>query len=144
MHTMLIYFCPDCWHEADPVAIRCGRCGTDLTEHLRLPYEQKLLQAVRHPVREARLLAIQLLGQLRSEEALPEWERLLADEADCDLLFEVVHALAELSSHESQVVLRIAARHPSMPVAETAKRILQESLRNLEEPSVTYTIGRSS
>src|SRR5512135_1720063 len=79
---MLNYYCPHCWKEIEAGAIQCPHCLYALADHERLSYEEKLLRALGHPIRENRMLAIQLLGELRSTAALPAFEAILRAEED--------------------------------------------------------------
>ena len=62
---MLTYYCPHCWHTLEGKATLCPYCGYDLSEFESLSYPQKLIQALHHPIPERRVIAAQVLGELR-------------------------------------------------------------------------------
>ena len=123
---LMIYFCSRCWEGTDIGVVICKDCGHDLTEFLQLPYDKKLLLALRHPTRQRQLLAIQLLGQIRNEEALPEYKRLLQEMDDYLLLREVLLALDNLPDAHRKPLLQEAMHHRAHRVGELARRLLLE------------------
>ncbi len=120
----LTYFCPDCWHETDGQVDVCPNCGYDLSAYEQLPYEQKLLCAVRHPVQDIRLLAIQLLGQLRSAAAVPVFQAVLGSEENIFVLREIAWALAQIGDPSSQKLLEQLASHRLPMVQRLARDLL--------------------
>lgn len=76
------FFCPNCWNEIAEGNSICPYCGFDLSSYDTLSYEQKLILSAKHPIRENRMIAIQLLGKLRSQAAPPVFESILASERD--------------------------------------------------------------
>jgi len=89
-----------------------------------LPHEKKLILALNHPIHQNRLLAIQLLGNLRSTAALPYFKAALAVEDNTYLLRDVLTALAKIGSPESREVLSGATKHASHLVREFAARLM--------------------
>ena len=125
---MTVFFCPNCWREITSEARTCDRCGYDLDRYAALSYEEKLLLALHHPIRENRMMAVETLGRLRSEAALPEWERLLADDdEDFYLLSAVLRALAHLGTPEAVALLRAATHHPSALIRSAARDLISGS-----------------
>jgi len=119
------FFCPYCWKEVPAEAIVCPHCGAKLEAFAQVPYEEKLLHALAHPVRESRLLAIRLLGQIQSRAALPHFKQLLWSETDVYILQEVLLALERLATDESRTLLAdAAARHPLPLVRHWAQQLL--------------------
>jgi HEAT repeat protein len=118
------YFCPACWHEVDHEAARCSACGADLRGYADLSYEDKLLVALNHPVREYRMMAVQTLGRLRSQRAVPSFARLLETEVDYYLLRQVLDALARIGGPDAEALIRGATRHRSTLVRSVAEAVL--------------------
>jgi HEAT repeat protein len=118
------YWCPRCWRELPADAATCPACGYDVEQYSALPYEQKLLLALRHPVMENRMLAVQALGRRREQQAVPALQQLLEGEVDFYLLREVLEALAAIATDESRVVIEQAREHPSPLVRREAQRLL--------------------
>jgi hypothetical protein len=87
----LTYFCPKCCAEAGNDAPECPRCGFRMADFDALPYESKLILAQKHPIRENRMLAIQILGKLRSQQAIPGIFRAL--------MLHAIHSERTVHSH---------------------------------------------
>ena len=122
--SMITYFCPNCWAEIEHDAVRCQSCGYNTTEYSQLPYEEKLILALNHPVRADRLLAIRLLGNLRSSVSLPHLKLVLDEGDDFYLMREVMIALTKIGSPESREILSDATKHDSALVREFAARLM--------------------
>lgn len=128
---MLQYYCPNCWRELDGGEEHCPACGYDLRAFENLPYPEKLIRALYHPIPERRVMAAQILGELRYVQALPVFEHLvetLQGEAyDFYLLQAVLLAAARMPDPRRWRVLQKAAHHPAALVASLARRLLAES-----------------
>ncbi len=118
------YFCPSCWREIDAAPQRCPACGADLTRFHALPYEDKLLRALRHPVLDHRLMAIVILGQRRSERAVPSLRAVLDSEDNVYVLREALRALARIGGPRAQAALQAATSHRARLVRELAQELL--------------------
>ena len=118
---MLTFFCPNCWRESDADAMRCRCCQYDLTAYASLPYEDKLISSLDHPIRENRLLAIQALGELGSARAIPCFAKIMEEEQDYYVLRETLSALHKRDTLESRSLLSQARVHPSALVRRFAK-----------------------
>lgn len=109
----MIHFCPNCWGEIRERASICAYCGYDLTNYGRLPYEEKLILALKHPIRENRRLAIQLLGDLRSMKAITVFESILQHETDFYVIREIVRSLRKIGGKDSEQLLSSLSEHSS-------------------------------
>lgn len=74
----MTHFCPNCWKTVDADIDECPSCGFRLADYDGASYERKLLLALKHPVRENRLLAVQVLGRIRSRPAVTAFRQMLA------------------------------------------------------------------
>jgi hypothetical protein len=81
-----------------------------------LGYEGKLLLALKHPIRENRMLAIQLLGELNSRWAASAFASIIDEEDDPYALSAIVRALARIGGEESKGIVRRLRSHPSVIV----------------------------
>jgi hypothetical protein len=129
--SVLTCFCPECWKKIGPQNADCPHCGCDLSQHDPLSYEEKLRAALRHPIRENRMLAIQLLGDLRSKPALPVFRSMLETEQDFYAVREIARSLAKIGSAESEDIIRTLEYHSSRLVRRIAKGIVVEKHRNM-------------
>lgn len=127
---MLTYYCPHCWHTLDGEVAVCPYCGYDLSAFESLPYTQKLIYALHHPIPERRVIAAQVLGELGAREALPAFEALLdelqGEQYDYYLLRAVLEATARIPDPRRVVLLRRATHHPADLIARLAQDLLAQ------------------
>jgi len=127
MAQSLTFFCPSCWRELSTEQRDCPYCGYDLSSYHSLEYEEKLLLAMRHPVAEYRYLAVQNLGMLGSERALPIFAEILRQEkADIYLIYQILQALSHIAGPSSEQLLREATSHPYPLVRRKARDLLRQ------------------
>jgi HEAT repeat protein len=123
---VLTFYCPACWQTIAGTESRCPACGFELARDKALTFEEKLLRTLEHPVPEKRYLAIQLLGELGSQAALPELEKLLATEVnDIYALREALVALSKIQGPRSRELLQEATKHPFPLIRQLAERLLE-------------------
>lgn len=122
---MVTHFCPKCWTETVDEEEKCPACGYELQSFAQLSYETKLLMALKHPVIQNRMIAIQLLGQLGSEEALPAFERIIRQEDEYYQLREVLYALANINTPRSRALIEEATHHNSMLIQRLAMKLAE-------------------
>ncbi len=125
------FFCPRCWQETDEKTSICPFCFYDRTRDDDLSYEEKLLSALHHPIRENRMIAVQLLGDLRSRAAIPVFASLLESETDFYFLREIIRALGKIGNPESWRLIRLLQKHNSTLIREAAARQLAGDLRDV-------------
>lgn len=101
----MISFCPHCWAELDDSVRVCPRCGADLSVDSR-SYEDKMLNALNHPLPEARLRACWLLGSNAVERAAEKLMERAKEDEDIFVRHAAVHALGNLHSSEIPVFLQ--------------------------------------
>lgn len=125
---MITYYCPACWHEIAGTETHCPNCGFELAQDQALSFEEKLLRSLEHPVAEKRLLAIQILGDLGSQAALPGLENLLEKETkDIYALRETLVALSKIQGPRSRALLQKATQHPFQIIRQLAETLVQMS-----------------
>jgi HEAT repeat protein len=109
----LMQYCPNCWAENLIGATVCDRCGTSFAETSAIPYDQKLMRALHHPVPETREMAAMLLGQRRDQQALPVLMSRLLEETDIGVLCAIGKALGQLGDCRAVASLskRLAQRN---------------------------------
>ena len=124
---MLTFYCPACWQTITGTEDRCPACGFELAQDKALSFEEKLLRTLEHPVPDKRLLAIHLLGELGSQAALPELEKLLDTEVnDIYAPRETLTALSKIKGSRSRELLKKAAGHPFPLIRQLAERLLEK------------------
>ncbi len=122
---MLTYYCPNCWtivRETDKV---CPNCSYKLTEFDGLSFEDKLLAALHHAVPERQIMAAQILGNIHSQQALPEFQKIIeAGEENYFLLRAVLSATAKINHPNRIMILQKAISNPSKLVSDLANQLL--------------------
>jgi len=121
---MPTFWCPFCWHAMASPTEQCPVCCADLARYTRLPYEEKLLLALRHPIAENRMIAIEILGRIGYAPAVPLLARVLREDGDPYLLRAAVVALARIGNHEARALLEQATSHVSVIVRQAAAEAL--------------------
>lgn len=122
---MLIYYCPNCWSVVTDDDSVCPQCGYALNEFHQLEYEQKLLTALHHTVPERRIMVAQILGNLHSERAMEEFEKIIkSGETDYYFMRVILLSIAKTDSSKRAHLLKIAASNPSALIARFADRLL--------------------
>jgi hypothetical protein len=99
--SVLTCFCPECWKETESQNIKCAHCGCNISQHNNLSYEEKLLAALRHQIRENRMLAIQLLG-FEKPTCFTCLSIHAETERDFCVVREIAWSLAKIGSAESE------------------------------------------
>ena len=99
----------------------CPHCGYAISEYESLSYEKKLICALKHPVRENRMMAIQMLGELQSHAALPIFASILETEEDFYVIREIILALDKIGIVEGKNMIRRLKTHKSKLVRKTAQ-----------------------
>lgn len=118
---MLTLFCPKCWREVQEPEVNCGGCDFPLSEYTGLSYEEKLLLALKHPLQEHRMIAIRLLGDLRSDRAVPVFESMLGADEDFYTVRAVLRSLRKIGSPASVEIISRLRHHPSRLVRRVAE-----------------------
>lgn len=125
---MLTFYCPKCWEVVEETDQRCPHCGADLSEFNQLAFEDKLLAALHHSVPERRIMAAQILGNIGSWRALPEFFDLVARQEEMDYFFmrAVLLAAAKIDHPDRERILQKAAEHPSELIANLARELIEQ------------------
>jgi HEAT repeat protein len=120
------FFCPNCWKEIDGRATVCPHCEYDISEYTKLSYEEKLINALRQPIRENRMMAIRLLGELRSKAALAPFAAILETEEDFYVITIIILALDKIGNEESRNMIQRLKTHKSRLVRKAATKVMSE------------------
>ena len=121
---MPTFWCPYCWQETAAETKQCPNCGADFARYSHLPYEEKLLLALRHPVAERRMIAIEALGRIGYAPAVSALARLLHEESDPYLLRAAIVALSQIDTPAARALIEQATRHVNMLVRHAAEDVL--------------------
>ncbi len=126
----VIRFCPTCWAENAFDATICYRCGASLIDDETLSYDEKLMQALHHPIPDVREIAATILGQHRHQEALPALISRLSEETDIGVLCAICGALGKLG--DCRVVTPLIQRL-AQPLAIVVARAIIRALGALAQ-----------
>jgi hypothetical protein len=125
---MLTFYCPKCWAIIDARIMICPECNYKIEEFDESPYEEKLLSALNHVVPERRIMAIQILGNLKSQKAIPEFLRLIQEQdLNYFLARAIILATIKIDHPLKKEIFRIAMNHPSTLISSYAKKIIAEN-----------------
>jgi HEAT repeat protein len=91
-----------------------------------------LILSLRHPIPENQMMAIQLLGELKSSSALPVLASMLCEEEDFFVIREIALALCRIGTRESWELIDGLRHHPSRLVRDYAHLLSTESLPGIE------------
>ncbi|MCL4561177.1 MAG: HEAT repeat domain-containing protein [Chloroflexi bacterium] len=106
---------------------KCPACGYELYEYSELDYEHKLLLSLHHPVQDNRIMAINLLGEIKSVAALPELEAILFEEnTNYFTQKSVLQAATKIDGPEGLALIKKAQGHPSTLVQRLANDLWVE------------------
>lgn len=122
---MVTYYCPNCWAELRGNEETCPECGYKLENFKTLSYEEKLIEALYHPVAQRRTMAAQVLGNLNSQRALNEFARILDEETeDYYLNRAILLATVKIEHPDRKKILTKALGHPSLMIAKLAQELI--------------------
>ncbi len=95
------WFCPYCWSEVEKNTTKCPQCGHNLREIEKLSYEDKLILALKNPIRENRTFAVYMLGLVSSQKAIKPLYELALNDSNTIELFVIAKALKLINTKES-------------------------------------------
>jgi len=81
--------------------------------------------ALRHPVREHRMMAIQLLGDMKSQAAVPAFRSIIRAGDDFYAIRQIIVALSKIGNDECLDIIRSLKDHESRLVSRFARQMLK-------------------
>lgn len=97
----MVFFCPVCWKEIRGDDERCPLCGSDITEHEKKSFKDKVINALRHPERQTVQRAVWILGKLKSIKAVDPLKILFEQTDNPFLKIEILIALGEIGTQDA-------------------------------------------
>ncbi len=128
---MITFFCPRCWKEITGDDKKCPYCGADITEHERKGFEDKLINALRHPEQETVQRAVWILGRLKSDRAVKPLIRLFEQSDNPYLKREILDALYEIGLPEAMDFIVKSLRSEISIVRKKAEEIIKRGGNNV-------------
>ncbi|WJI23999.1 HEAT repeat domain-containing protein [Thermosynechococcus sp. QKsg1] len=127
------YFCPACFAEIAADDSICPVCGVNIHqwEQEHPSYEDRLINALKHPNSEARMGSIITLGNRGNPKtATPLTEGALTYSIDVWQAMEIVRSLRKLpDSPEKTTALQMLLDHPARVIREEAAATLTQVTR---------------
>lgn len=121
---MIYYFCPFCWEELKDNLIICPNCNSDLRKFSSMPFEEKLIYALKHPVREIRKTAIFIIGLKKMRSAIKELEKILIYEEDSIMIIEILNSLKNIGTEEAMEIIERFKFHSSSLISSYINKFL--------------------
>ncbi len=122
----MTFFCPECWKEIKGDEKICPYCGTDITEHEKKDFEEKLINALNHPERETVQRAVWILGRLKSVRSVKRLLYLFYRTDDPFLKTAILDALEEIDTEDARVFIRSSIDSESSVVRKKAKESMDK------------------
>lgn len=91
-----------------------------------MDYNQKLIRALKHPIKEIRRTTVFIIGEKKLKEALEALERLANEEEDPMILIEIAKALVKINSEKSDQILK-KMRYHRFPIIARYSQEIQHS-----------------
>ncbi len=101
----MIIFCPYCWREIGENERKCPHCGKLPLEHDKKDFEEKLINALRHPVRDTIERAVWILGKLNSHKAVEALIDLFNSVDNPFLKRQILETLYEIDSEPAKTFI---------------------------------------
>ncbi|MFN3395403.1 MAG: HEAT repeat domain-containing protein [Thermodesulfovibrionales bacterium] len=122
---MITFFCPKCWKEIKRGDRKCPHCGADITAHERKSFEEKLINALKHPERETVQRAVWILGRLKSHRAVNPLIRLFEQSDNPYLKREILDALFEIRLDDAMAFIMKSLKSEISIVRKKAEEIIK-------------------
>jgi HEAT repeat protein len=102
-----------------------------MRDYEALCLEEKVLFFLKHPIRENRVLAFKLLGELDSRRAVSAFRDLLVEERDADVVIQIALTTARIGGGEARELISGLKSHHSAAVREVAEKLWRETRAGL-------------
>jgi HEAT repeat protein len=120
----MLAFCTRCWSQISAQAKVCSECGGRVDDDPR-SFEQKLLNALAHPLPATRARICWVLGQKRAKWAVPHLIGMLSDK-DLYVRIAALRALGETADESAVPALERAAAQENVMVRIVAQGALEQ------------------
>lgn len=103
----MTFFCPVCWKEIRQIDKICPFCNANLPEYENKHFEEKLINALRHPERETVQRAVYILGKRKSTHAVKSLLDLFKETNNTFLKIGILNALQEIDTPAARDCMRM-------------------------------------
>lgn len=108
---MVTYYCTSCWHESQHDISKCPNCGAVWAYWPEQIYAEKLVNSLTHPVRDYRLIAVQVLGNIRYAPAEPFLTSIIQTELDIEMVQAAAESIRKIHGYKNQNSIADAAHN---------------------------------
>jgi HEAT repeat protein len=122
----MTFFCPACWKEIREDDKKCRYCGADITAYDQKGFDEKLIQALGHPVRETVGMAVWILGERKTTEAVGPLMQLFERSDNPFLQREILDALDKIGTEDALNFIMESLDHHINMVRRRAWEIMNE------------------
>ncbi len=129
----MTFFCPVCWKEIKGNDRICPYCGADISDYENKDFEQKLINALRHPERETVQRAIYILGKLKSMKSVQPLIKLFQQTNNTFLKIEILSTLNEIGIREAKEFLVEILNSDIGIIKKMAKELLNMEITDRNE-----------
>ena len=113
----MIFYCTNCWNEIQKDTQICPNCGANQKALGKESFTDKLINALNHPEPSTPIRAANILGNLKSKEAIPFLINKLEKEKDPFIIKALVDALLKIdASNTKKLILKLLAENPPVTV----------------------------
>ena len=113
----MIFYCTNCWNEIQKDTQICPNCGANQKALGKESFTDKLINALNHPEPSTPIRAANILGNLKSKEAIPFLINRLEKERDPFIIKAFVDALLKIdASNTKKLILKLLAENPPVTV----------------------------
>lgn len=123
----MTFFCPECWKEIEEKDRKCSHCGADITEHEKKGFEEKLINALKHPERETVQRAVWILGRLKTSKAVQPLIRLFQQSDNPFLKREILDTLYEIGTPDAMAFIVRSLKSEISIVRKKAREIIERT-----------------
>ncbi|HXY53594.1 MAG TPA: HEAT repeat domain-containing protein [Nitrospirota bacterium] len=128
----MIFYCPACWKEIREDDKKCQRCGADLTVLDQKSFDEKLIQALEHPVRKTARMAVWILGERKTVETVAPLIRLFDVTENPFLQREILDTLDKIGTEDALNFIMESLDHHVSIVRRRAWEIMNEKEKRKE------------
>jgi HEAT repeat protein len=128
----MTFYCPACWKEIREDDRECPHCGADITEHDQKSFDEKLIQALGHPIRDTAGMAVRILGERKIVEAVVHLIRLFEMTDNPFLQREILDALNKIGTEDALNFIMASLDHHTSMVRRRAWEIMDEREKRKE------------
>ncbi len=138
----MIFYCPNCWTHVKENEKVCHECETDIEPLDHRSYFEKLLNALNHSERTARIRAASILGTLGDRRAIKPLTKVLNKSRGTEDVFfieAIAISLGKVGGEEALPILVRLMDHPSFLV----RRAVLNSLRHFRSQEAIKAIKKA-